>query len=80
MCLTYPGLVLSVGDGEAVVRTEGRQRRATTLVVPDVAVGDWVIVAAGSIVTRLDPAEAAEIRGLIEIADGHGGSPDVHAP
>jgi hydrogenase assembly chaperone HypC/HupF len=78
MCLTYPGLVLSVDGGEAVVRTEGRDRRATTLVVPDIAVGDWVIVAAGTIVTRLDPAEAADIRAMIEIADGHGGSPDVH--
>ncbi len=80
MCLTYPGLVLSVDGGEAVVRTEGRHRRATTLVVPDIAVGDWVIVAAGTIVSRLDPAEAAAIRGMIEIADGHGGSPDVHVP
>jgi hydrogenase assembly chaperone HypC/HupF len=77
MCLTYPGLVVSVDDDEAVavVRTEGRHRRATTIVVPTVAVGDWVIVAAGSIISRLDPAEAAEVRRLIQIADGGEGGP-----
>jgi hydrogenase assembly chaperone HypC/HupF len=65
MCVGFPGQVTAVDDLGATVRTEGRERRASTMLMPDVAVGDWVYVAAGSIVERLDPAEAAEIRKLL---------------
>jgi hydrogenase maturation factor len=75
MCLTYPAEVISVEGDEAVVRTEDGLRRANTLAVPDVAIGDRVIVAAGSIVTRLDPTEADEIRRLLHVADGHEEAP-----
>ncbi|MGZ9161040.1 MAG: HypC/HybG/HupF family hydrogenase formation chaperone [Candidatus Limnocylindrales bacterium] len=73
MCLSYPGQVLSIDDGEALVQTEGRRRRASTLACPEVVVGDWVIVGAGSVLTRLAPADAAEVRRLIQIAAGHQG-------
>lgn len=62
MCLGFPGRVLDVDAAGAVVDVEGRRRRASTLLVPDVAVGDWVYVTAGTIVDRIDPAEAAAIR------------------
>jgi hydrogenase maturation factor len=38
------------------------------LYLPDIAVGDWVTVAAGTIVQRLEPDEAAEIRNLVMTA------------
>lgn len=62
MCIGFPGTVVSVDDSGATVETDGQLRRASTLIVPDVAVGDQVIVAAGTIVERLDPAEAEAIR------------------
>jgi hydrogenase assembly chaperone HypC/HupF len=65
MCLGFPGRVLAVDASGAVVDLEGRRRRASTLLVPDVAVGDWVYVAAGTIVDRIDPAEAAAIRSTL---------------
>ncbi len=72
MCIAFPGLVLAIDtDGlGAVVETEGRRRRASTFLVPDIAVGEWVTVAAGTIVDRLSPDEAAEVQALVEMVKG----------
>jgi hydrogenase assembly chaperone HypC/HupF len=61
MCITFPGHVLAIGEGEAVVDVDGRCRRASTLLEPTVEVGDWVLVGAGNVLRRLDLAEAAEL-------------------
>ena len=58
MCVTYPGQVLEVGDDSALVEIDGRRRRASLLLVPEVAVGDWVIVATGTVLEIVDPEEA----------------------
>ena len=68
MCIGYPGRVVAVGESNAIVETNGRRRHATTLLLPDVAIGDYVTVAAGTIVDRLAPAEAAEIQRLLDAA------------
>ena len=65
MCVGFPGQVIAVDELGATIQTEDRVRRASTLLLPDVIVGDWVYVAAGSIVERLDPTEAAEVRKLL---------------
>lgn len=65
MCLELPSRVVELDGDSAVVDTEGRRFRASTLVVPDAAVGDWVVVVAGTIVDRLTPAEAGEIRATL---------------
>lgn len=62
MCVTMPGQVLAVDASGATIESDGRRRRASTLLYPDVAVGDWVVVAAGTVVRQLTPAEAMEIR------------------
>jgi hydrogenase assembly chaperone HypC/HupF len=93
MCLAFPGRVVDLDVDGAIVETEGRRRRASTLFLPDVAVGDWVTVAGGTIVGRLEPEDAAEIqqilRAAIALESGHqpaagvsdhrGGAPDVHS-
>lgn len=61
MCITAPARVIAVDRDGAIVETIGAWRRASTLVVPDVAVGDWVIVGAGSILRHLEPEEALEL-------------------
>jgi hydrogenase assembly chaperone HypC/HupF len=68
MCVSFPGRVIAVDEGGASVMTEGRVRRASTLLEPGVAVGDWVMVAAGTIVERLDESRAAEIRDALNEA------------
>ncbi len=78
MCLGFPGRVVAVDGGGAVVDVEGRRRRASTLLVPEVAIGDWVYVTAGTIIDRIDPAEAEAIRAILQNAiaasDGDGGA------
>ena len=51
-----------------MVETDGRLRRASTLLVDGLAVGDWVTVAAGTVLATLEPAEAAELQDLLRKA------------
>jgi hydrogenase assembly chaperone HypC/HupF len=77
MCLTVPGEVVAIDGDAALVRVDGQLRQAATLAVPDLRVGDRVIVAAGSVMARLDPSEADEIERLVRVAygDDTGGPP-----
>ena len=76
MCIGFPGTVISVDSTGATVEQDGRLRRASTLIVSDIRAGDQVIVAAGTIVERLEPAEAAQIRRtLLEAMAPTGGRP-----
>lgn len=93
MCIAFPGRVVDLDADGAIVEMEGRRRRASTLFLPDIALGDWVTVAAGTIVERLEPEDAAEIQQILRTAialeigdrsaasvrDHGGGAPDVHS-
>jgi hydrogenase assembly chaperone HypC/HupF len=65
MCLTAPARVLAIDAEGATVLIGGHERRASTLVVPDVRVGDWVVVGAGTILERIDPPEAAYLTAAV---------------
>jgi hydrogenase expression/formation protein HypC len=85
MCIAYPGFVVGVDSLGATVETDGRRRRVSALLVPDVAIGDWVAVAVGTILKRLDPDEAAEIERIMRAAEQATpnqtatGAPNVHS-
>ena len=66
MCVTYPARVLSIEDDFALVDMDDGPRRASLVLMPDVLPGDWVVVAAGTVIERLEPAEAEEIRRLLD--------------
>jgi hydrogenase expression/formation protein HypC len=68
MCIAYPGQVLEIADGTALVETDQRRRRASLLLFPETAVGDWVVVSAGTVLRVLDPEEANEIRTMLDEA------------
>jgi hydrogenase expression/formation protein HypC len=68
MCIAYPGQVLEIAEGMALVETDQRRRRASLLLVPDTAVGDWVVVSAGTVLRVLDPGEANQIRTMLDEA------------
>lgn len=68
MCVTLPARVLSVQADTALVEMDSRQQRASLVLLPNVRPGDWVIVAAGTVVERLAPEEAEEIRRLLDKA------------
>ena len=65
MCLTAPARVLAVDTEGATVLLGGRERRASTLVVPEVRPGDWVVIAAGTILERIDQPEAAQLAAAV---------------
>ena len=66
--ISAPGRVLAVDETDATVALDGRIRRVSTLLVPDLAVGDQVLIAAGTVIRRLDPIEAADLAALLAIA------------
>lgn len=72
MCIAYPGRVISIDSSRALVETEQRRRRASLLLVPETAVGDWVVVSAGTVLRILDPEEANEIRQILDTARDQG--------
>jgi hydrogenase assembly chaperone HypC/HupF len=68
MCIAQPARILAIEDGQAIVELDGRRRRASMLRAPVVAVGDCALVAAGSVLRRLDAAEAAALADLLRPA------------
>jgi hydrogenase maturation factor len=68
MCLTQPATVLARFDDEVLVEIDGRNRLITNLVVPDLRVGDEVLVGLGNVLARITDAEAAAARELIDAA------------
>jgi hydrogenase assembly chaperone HypC/HupF len=75
MCLGFPGRVVAIDGTGATIETEGRRRRASTLLVPDLAIDEWVWVAAGTVIERVRPDEVDDIRTTLlaaMTADGSG--------
>ncbi len=61
MCIAVPGQVVSINPlNMATVDFGGTTRAASADLVPEVVVGDYVLVHAGFIINRLDEEEAQE--------------------
>ena len=71
MCLAEPREVTEVGAQTARIRSGGREREVSTLLVPDLRAGDYVIVAGDVVVERLDPLEAETRRALFDELEAH---------
>ena len=70
MCIDFSGRVIERNGDLVVVEGDGRRRRASTLLYPDLALGDWVYVAFGTVIERLDEDTAQGINREIAIAKG----------
>ena len=68
--MSSPARVISVDETGATVDIDGRVRRASTVLLPDAVAGDDVLVAAGTLIRRLEPAEAADLIALLGVARG----------
>ena len=67
MCLAVPMQVMEIkGDGMARVQAMGAERDAAIDLVPDVKVGDYVLVHAGFAIEVVDEQYAAETLELIK--------------
>lgn len=65
MCVALPGVVLKVGDREAVVDFSGNQVHARSGLVK-VKPGDQVLVHAGCIIQKISQDEAEEMNELMK--------------
>ena len=82
MCLAIPGKILSISGDDPLTRMgkidfSGVVKQASLAYVPEVVVGDYVIVHAGFALSRVDEAEAVKIfeylRQMGETGDLHVG-------
>ena len=60
MCLAVPGLIVETRENDAVVDFQGNRLSISTILTPEVKVGDWVLVHAGFALTTLPEEEARE--------------------
>jgi hydrogenase expression/formation protein HypC len=60
MCLALPGRIESSSGGLASVDFGGVKREVSLDLVPEAAVGDYVLVHAGFAIQRLEPEDASE--------------------
>jgi len=71
MCLAVPVKILEIDGQKALVELGGLARQASIMLVPDVKVGDYVLLHAGFAIQKLDEKEAEEtIRLFAELAEG----------
>jgi len=59
MCLAVPAKIVERTDDLAVADLHGNRVQVNTMLTPDAAVGDWILMHAGFAIQRLD-ADAAE--------------------
>ena len=73
MCLAIPALVIErLDDDEAVIDLGGVRKQVSVALVPEAAVGDYVIIHVGYAISMLDPAEAQRTLALFAQLDGVG--------
>lgn len=70
MCLMAPAQVLAIEPDFAIVEADGRRRRASTVLVDGLRPGDWVIIAGGAIVRRVEADQAEMMARAYRIATG----------
>jgi hydrogenase expression/formation protein HypC len=66
MCLGIPAKVLSIEGELAEVEIGGAVRKANIQLVPEVKIGEYVLLHAGFAIQRLDEADALETLKLLE--------------
>ena len=64
MCLAVAGRVKDIEGDTASVDFGGLAKRASTLLFPTLAVGDYVLVHAGFVIQKLDADDALELIAL----------------
>ncbi len=66
MCLAIPGTISQIEEETATIDYGGTTRKASVRLVPEVAVGDCVLVHAGFVIQKLDAEEGAELEALLK--------------
>ena len=71
MCLAIPYQILKIDENSrAEIKVAGARQKVSLEILPDVKVGDWVLVNLGFAIAKIEENEAEEIRQLYqEIAE-----------
>ncbi|MBN1899170.1 MAG: HypC/HybG/HupF family hydrogenase formation chaperone [Spirochaetes bacterium] len=70
MCLAIPmKIIKKLDDERSIAELEGVKREILTTLIPDLRVGDYVIVHAGFALNKVDFKEAEVIINLVKKAD-----------
>ena len=70
MCLAIPMKVIDINGSLATAEVDGVTRQARLDLLPEVALGDYVLIHAGLAIARVDPEDAAETLDLLrKLAD-----------
>lgn len=64
MCLAVPARIIEIKDSLATVEVRGVQREASLMLLPEAAVGDYVLVHAGFAMQLIDKQAAEEADAL----------------
>jgi hydrogenase expression/formation protein HypC len=66
MCLAVPAKLMEVAGDRAVADLHGNRVDVNTMLVPEVAAGDWVLIHAGFAIQHLDEADAQRTWAVLE--------------
>jgi hydrogenase expression/formation protein HypC len=69
MCLAIPARIVELQGDKATVDAMGNQFRARTTLLPNVKLGDLVLIHAGFAISMIDETEARKTWQLIEEID-----------
>ena len=69
MCLAIPARIVKLEDDRAIVDAMGNQFHAKTTLLPNVKLGDLVLIHAGFAISMIDEDEARKTWQLIEEID-----------
>jgi len=66
MCLAVPARVVELSGDAAIVDLDGIRKETSTVLLDEVAVGDYVLIHVGYALERIDPVEAAKTLKLFD--------------
>ncbi|MCE7875400.1 HypC/HybG/HupF family hydrogenase formation chaperone [bacterium CPR1] len=66
MCLAIPGRILSLSADLATVEVSGVRREVNIALLPELKVGDWVLIHVGFALSRLNEEEARQTLSYLE--------------
>ena len=65
MCLAIPMKIIDINGSIATAEVDGVTRQARLDLLPEVGLGDYILIHAGLAISRLDPEDAAETLALL---------------
>ena len=60
MCVAMPGEIMEIKDGNAIVSFGTIKKNIVTTLIPNLKIGDYILVHAGFAITKIEKTEAEE--------------------